>query len=535
MTQMDVQPTAEQDEPARGLPGAGEPGVPPIVEMHDIHIAFGGVPALSGVHLRLFPGEVHALIGENGAGKSTMIKALTGVYSIDAGTIEVAGAEQTFSSPAASQAAGISTVYQEINLCTNLTVAENMMLGREPRRFGGINGRAMNHGARKTLDRLGLQIDPASQLGEHPIAVQQLVAIARAVDVDCKVLILDEPTSSLDADEVAKLFEVVRTLREQGVAIVFVSHFLDQIFEISDRMTVLRNGVLVGERITRDVTELELVQMMIGRDLEALERIDREVAASDAKESATPVLKAVHLGRKGSLEAVDLDVFEGEVIGVAGLLGSGRTELARLLFGADTADTGELHVRTKKHRFRSPRHAIDSKIAFSSENRRAEGVIEDLTVADNMLLALQATRGWLRPIPPATRNRLVTQYLEALDIRPANPNAVMRTLSGGNQQKVLLARWLITEPELLILDEPTRGIDIGAKTAIQALVAELARKGLAVVFISAELEEVLRLSDRLVVMRDRRKIEERPNHDVSVSDVLEIIAGEARQEETTDA
>ena len=287
MTQMDVQP-AEQGGPAHGLDGRDEHGVPPIVEMHDIHIAFGGVPALSGVDLRLFPGEVHALMGENGAGKSTMIKALTGVYSIDAGSIKVAGTDQIFSSPAASQAAGISTVYQEINLCTNLTVAENMMLGREPRRFGGINRRAMNLQAGKTLDRLGLKIDPASQLGQHPIAVQQLVAIARAVDVDCKVLILDEPTSSLDSDEVAKLFEVMRTLREQGVAIVFVSHFLDQIFEISDRLTVLRNGALVGEQMTKDVSELELVRMMIGRELEALERIDREIATTEVTGDRRP-------------------------------------------------------------------------------------------------------------------------------------------------------------------------------------------------------------------------------------------------------
>jgi simple sugar transport system ATP-binding protein len=526
MTQMDVQSHAPAD-----TDGAGAP----IVEMDDISIAFGGVPALTGASLRLYAGEVHALMGENGAGKSTMIKALTGVYSLDAGTIKVSGAERTFSSPAASQEAGISTVYQEINLCTNLTVAENMMLGREPRRLGGINTKAMNTRAKETLDRLGLELDPASQLGVHPIAVQQLVAIARAVDVDCKVLILDEPTSSLDADEVAKLFEVMRTLRDHGVAIIFVSHFLEQVFEISDRLTVLRNGELVGERMTRDVTELELVKMMIGRELETLERIDREVAETDVEQTGTPVLKALGLSRKGSLEAVDLDVYEGEVIGVAGLLGSGRTELARLLFGADTADGGEVEVHATPHRFRSPRHAIDSSIAFSSENRRAEGVIEDLTVADNMLLALQATRGWLRPIPPATRNRLCAQYIEALDIRPANPQAMMRSLSGGNQQKVLLARWLITEPDLLILDEPTRGIDVGAKAQIQALVADLSRKGMAVVFISAELEVVLRLSDRLVVMRDRRKIDERPNDDVSVSDVLEIIAGEARSEETTHA
>jgi simple sugar transport system ATP-binding protein len=528
MTQMDLQPHEADSPVAESLkPGQSSRLDTPLVEMDSISIAFSGVPALVGASLRLFPGEVHALMGENGAGKSTMIKILTGVYSLDAGSVRVAGVEQQFGSPAASQEAGISTVYQEINLCTNLTVAENMMLGREPRRFGGIHTGAMNRQAAATLERLGLDIDPASELGQHPIAVQQLVAIARAVDVECKVLILDEPTSSLDSDEVAKLFEVIRTLRDQGVAIVFVSHFLDQVFEISDRMTVLRNGALVGERLTQDVTELELVRMMIGRELEVLERIDREVAATGVTESGTPVLKVLGLSRKGSLEGVDLDVFEGEVIGVAGLLGSGRTELARLLFGADTSDGGRLEVRSKARRFRSPRHAIDEKIAFASENRRAEGVIEDLSVADNMLLALQATRGWLRPIPPATRTKLVKQYVEALDIRPPDPQALMRNLSGGNQQKVLLARWLITEPDVLILDEPTRGIDIGAKAQIQALVADLARKGMAVVFISAELEEVLRLSDRVVVMRDRRKIDERPNEDVTVNDLLEIIAGSA--------
>jgi galactofuranose transport system ATP-binding protein len=283
--------------------------------------------------------------------------------------------------------------------------------------------------------------------------------------------------------------------------------------------------------MVKDTSQLELVKLMIGRELEVLERIDREVSATQARASGAPVLKALGLSRKRSLEAFDLELYDGEVIGLAGLLGSGRTELARLLFGADTADTGEVEIRSTRRRLRSPRHAIDRKIAFASENRRAEGVIEDLTVADNMLLALQASRGWLRPIPTSTRNRLVRQYLEALDIRPADPNAVMRNLSGGNQQKVLLARWLITQPEVLILDEPTRGIDIGAKAQIQQQVAELARKGMSVVFISAELEEVLRLSDRVVVMRDRSKVAERLNDDIAVSDVLEIIAGAARQEE----
>ena len=498
----------------------------PVVEMSDVSVSFPGVKALQSVGLTLRPGEVHALMGENGAGKSTLIKALTGVYSIDSGSILVDGELRSFSSPAESQGAGISTVYQEVNLCTNLTVAENMMLGREPRAFGRIDSREMNRRAAGVLERLGVDIDARSQLGDHPIAVQQLVAIARAVDIDANVLILDEPTSSLDADEVAKLFEVMRTLRDAGVAILFVTHFLDQVFEISDCMTVLRTGQLVDEFVTADTTQLQLVRAMIGRELETLEKIEREAEEITVRTSGPPRVEVLGLGRKGSVEAVDLKVFEGEIIGVAGLLGSGRTELARLLFGADTADTGEVRIGSRRARLRAPRQAIDHKIAFASENRRSEGVIGDLSIADNMILALQASRGWLRPIPAKTKDRLVRQYIEALDIRPTDPQALMRNLSGGNQQKVLLARWLITEPELLILDEPTRGVDVGAKAQIQQLVTELAKKGMSVVFISAELEEVLRLSERLVVMRDRRMIDERANDDVSVADVLEIIAGD---------
>ncbi|AWB94225.1 sugar ABC transporter ATP-binding protein [Aeromicrobium chenweiae] len=496
--------------------------------MTGVSVTFPGVKALQSVGLTLRAGEVHALMGENGAGKSTLVKALTGVYAIDAGTIVVGGEPRTFTSPAESQAAGISTVYQEVNLCTNLTVAENMLLGREPRSFGRIDTRTMNRRAGIVLTRLGLDIDPRSRLGEHPIAIQQLVAIARAVDIEADLLILDEPTSSLDADEVEKLFAVIRTLRNEGTAIVFVSHFLDQVFEISDRMTVLRNGQLVGEYVTAETSRLELVRAMIGRELETLERIERQAEEKDVVEAGEPLLQVVQLGRKGSVEAVDLSVFDGEVIGVAGLLGSGRTELARLLFGADAADTGTVSVKGRRTRLRTPRNAIDHSIAFSSEDRRAEGVIGDLSIADNMILALQASRGWLRPVNAGTKERLVRSYIEALDIRPPDPQALMRNLSGGNQQKVLLARWLITDPELLILDEPTRGIDIGAKAQIQQLVTDLAGRGVAVVFISAELEEVLRLSDRLVVMRDRHKIDERVNDDVSVSDVLEIIAGEVR-------
>ncbi|MCL3817173.1 sugar ABC transporter ATP-binding protein [Aeromicrobium wangtongii] len=515
-----ISPPAPGAEPARTSPT-------PVVEMRDITIGFPGVKALDGVGLRLLPGEVHAVLGENGAGKSTLIKALTGVYPIDAGTIVVGGTEHSFAGPAESQAAGISTVYQEVNLCTNLTVAENMMLGREPRRLGGIDGRAMNRHAGEVLQRLGVDIDPRSMLGDHPIAVQQLVAIARAVDIEARVLILDEPTSSLDADEVLVLFDVMRTLRDQGVAILFVSHFLDQVFEISDRMTVLRNGRFIAEHLTSDITQLQLVQEMIGRELEVLERLDRAPAEDAVSSGRPPVLKVIGLSRKGSVEATDLELFEGEVIGVAGLLGSGRTELARALFAADAPDAGEVQMGGHDTRLKSPRQAIDAGLAFSSEDRRAEGVIGDLSVADNMILALQASRGWLRPVPPRTKAQLVRRYIEALDIRPTDPDALMRNLSGGNQQKVLLARWLITEPSLLILDEPTRGIDVGAKAQIQQLVAQLSDDGMTIVFISAELEEVVRLADRVVVMRDRRKIAERVNDDLAVADILRIIAGEA--------
>jgi simple sugar transport system ATP-binding protein len=506
----------------------------PVVSMRGITITFPGVKALEDVDLRLLPGEVHALMGENGAGKSTLIKALTGVYAVDSGEIVVEGAQRVFSGPADSQSAGISTVYQEVNLCTNLTVAENILLGREPRRFGGIDHRGMRRRAQELLDQLGLQVDAGSRLGDHPIAVQQLVAIARAVDIDARVLVLDEPTSSLDTDEVQTLFRVMRTLRERGVAILFVSHFLDQVFEISDRMTVLRNGRLVGEHLTSELTQLDLVRAMIGRDLDVLEEIEEQAQATHAAGTGVPLLQVIGLGRKGGLEATDLSVFDGEVVGIAGLLGSGRTELVRLLFGADASDRGSVQVTGRPTRMRSPRHAIASRFGFTSEDRRAEGVVGDLTVADNMLLTLQASRGWMRPIPPRQRTTLVRSYIEQLDIRPADPNALMRNLSGGNQQKVLLARWLITEPRLLILDEPTRGIDIGAKTQIQQLVAKLAREGTSVVFISAELEEVLRLADRVVVMRDRGKIADLPNGSgLDVNRVLEIIAGAAQHTDDT--
>ncbi|TDV44789.1 sugar ABC transporter ATP-binding protein [Actinophytocola oryzae] len=497
----------------------------PVVDIQGITVTFPGVKALQDVDFRMFPGEVHALLGENGAGKSTLIKALTGVHTPDAGEIRLAGVPVSFSSPARAQDAGISTVYQEVNLCANLSVAENILLGREPRRFGSIDGRAMRTRAAELLSRIGLHIDPASTLGSHPIAVQQLVAIARAVAVDARVLILDEPTSSLDAGEVAELFRIMRVLRESGVAILFVSHFLDQVHEIADRLTVLRNGSVVGEYPTT-VSRLELVRAMIGRDLGVLDEVERR--AERRVPSETPLLRAENLGRTGAIAPFDLELHPGEVVGVAGLLGSGRTELARLLFGADHADSGRVLLDGRPLRLRNPRAAIAKGIAFTSEDRKAEGLVADLTVRDNLILAMQAARGWARQVPRRTADELVSKYVSALDIRPSDPDAVVATLSGGNQQKVLLARWLITQPRLLILDEPTRGIDVGAKAQIQKVVTDLAAEGMSVVYISAELEEVMRVSDRVVVLRDRRKIGELGG-DAGVDDVLALIAGEAEK------
>ncbi|XVS68173.1 sugar ABC transporter ATP-binding protein [Actinosynnema sp. CA-299493] len=487
--------------------------------MRGISVEFPGVKALQEVDFRLFPGEVHALMGENGAGKSTLIKALTGVHALAAGEIRYAGESVSFHGPAQAQAAGISTVYQEVNLCGNLTVAENILLGREPRKFGRIDGKAMRARAAELLARIGLHVDPGSVLESHPIAVQQLVAIARAVAVDARVLVLDEPTSSLDADEVAELFRIIRVLRDEGVAVLFVTHFLEQVYEISDRMTVLRNGRLVGEHLTASLSRIDLVSAMLGREMGVLEEIERR-----SGKPGQAFLVAEGVGRKGSVAPFDLEVRSGEVVGLAGLLGSGRTEVARLLFGADKADSGQVLVNGKPLRLTGPRAAIGAGIAFSSEDRKAEGIVADLSVRDNLILAMQAARGWARPVPRKLADELVAKYIELLDIRPADPDRAVGNLSGGNQQKVLLARWLVTEPKLLILDEPTRGIDVGAKAQIQKVVADLAAEGMAVLFISAELEEVVRVSDRVVVMRDRHKVAELDG-DVGVDDVMALIAG----------
>lgn len=499
----------------------------PIVEMRDVSITFPGVKALDGVSFRMFPGEVHSLMGENGAGKSTLIKVLTGVYREDAGEIRVDGERVSFASTAQAQDGGISTVYQEVNLLPNLTVAENIGLGREPRRGGRIDWKALRASAAEVLERMGLDIDPGSLLNSHSLAVQQLIAIARATSINAKVLILDEPTSSLDADEVRELFRIIRSLRDDGVAILFVSHFLDQVYDISDRLTVLRNGRFEGEYLTDELLRIDLVQKMIGKEITVLDAIERRASedADETQDADVPnIIEAEGLGKRGSVQPADISVRQGEVMGFAGLLGSGRTELARLLTGIDRPDSGTIRFGGRPVKFRTPRRALRDRVVYASEDRRSEGILGDLTIRDNIVLALQADRGWFRPLSKKRKDELVDSYISALGIRPANPDALVRTLSGGNQQKVLLARWLAIAPRLLVLDEPTRGIDVGAKAEIQKLVVNLAENGMGVVYISAELEEVMRLSHRVAVMRDRRLVAVLDNDSLTTDDVLAVIA-----------
>ncbi|MBN9186780.1 MAG: sugar ABC transporter ATP-binding protein [Microbacterium sp.] len=493
----------------------------PVVEVSGATVRFRGETALDGVDFRMFPGEVHSLMGENGAGKSTLIRAITGALRLDAGEILIDGEEVRLASPADAQHRGIGTVYQEIDLLPNLTVAENISLGREARRRGAIDWRGMRARATEVLRELGLEIDPSSVLGTHSLAVQQLVAIARAISIDVKVLVLDEPTSSLDLDEVAELFRVIRELKQRGVAILFVSHFLDQVYEICDRITVLRNGRLVGEYLTRELLRIDLVEKMLGRSAgELTSRQTRESA--DAPHE--PYLSARGVTSTPGISDADVDLAEGEVLGVAGLLGSGRTELARALTGVDRLDAGILRITGAPVSFGAPRRAISLGVAYSSENRRTDGIIGELSVLENITLALQAQRGILRRMRKARQRELAASWVEALDIRPADLDRPAGTLSGGNQQKVLLARLLALSPRVLVLDEPTRGIDVGAKVEILNLVGDLAANGMSVMFISAELEEVLRVGHRVAILRDGRIVETAASADLTIDSLLALVA-----------
>jgi galactofuranose transport system ATP-binding protein len=498
--------------------------VAPLLEVTGLSKSFPGVKALDGVDLRVEAGEVHALMGENGAGKSTLIKALTGVYSRDTGETRLEGKPIAPSSPREAEAMGISTVYQEVNLIPHLSVAENICLGRQPMWMGVVRWGAIAKRARAALARLDLSLDVNRQLSLYSIAVQQMVAIARALDISAKLLILDEPTSSLDRTEVEELFKKMRILRERGLGIIFITHFLEQVYEISDRITVLRNGCRVGCFSTKELPRIQLVSHMIGKAVQQVEALERKRASTATIRSDAPTLEARGLGKKGSVHPFNLDIRPGEVVGLAGLLGSGRTETARLLFGVDRPDEGTIRINDRVVKFRSPRSAIRNRIALTPEDRKAAGIIPSLTVRENIILALQASRSSWRRLSLGEQEKLADRFIQALDIKTPSREQIVQNLSGGNQQKVLLARWLATEPKLFILDEPTRGIDVGAKAEIEKLIQSLRQNGLAVLFISSELEEVVRQSQRVVVLRDRKKIDELTEGEISEEAIMHSIA-----------
>ncbi|HEY4770990.1 MAG TPA: sugar ABC transporter ATP-binding protein, partial [Myxococcales bacterium] len=427
----------------------------------------------------------------------------TGVYPRDGGEIQFEGRPFAARSPHEAQEQGISTVYQEVNLVPNLSVAENLLLGRQPTRGGLIDGREMKRRAQAILERLHLHVDVNQLLGDYSIAVQQMVAIGRALEFESKILILDEPTSSLDAGEVEQLFRVMRKLKAEGHAILFVTHFVEQVYAVSDRITVLRNGELVGEFETARLPKVELISKLLGKALHDLESVATVKGEAASERAGEPVLRVQGLGKAGVLERFDLEIHAGEVLGLAGLLGSGRTELASLLFGIEKPDQGEVAVQGQKVRLNSPLRALQSGIGLCPEDRKSEGIIEDLSIRENIILALQVKQGWLRNIPRARQEEIAERYIKLLDIRTPSAAQAIKNLSGGNQQKAIVARWLATQPSLLILDEPTRGIDVGAKAEIQKLILALSDKGMAVLFISSELDEVLRCADRIAILRDK--------------------------------
>jgi monosaccharide-transporting ATPase len=496
-----------------------------LIDIRRVSKAFPGVLALDQVNLCLRRGEVHGLMGENGAGKSTLIKVLTGLYPRDAGEILFEGEPFSLSSPQEAAVHGLSTLYQEINLIPALSVAENIYIGREPMRLGRIDWKQINGDARLAIRKLDLDIDVTQPVSSYSVAIQQLVAITRALEISAKVLILDEPTSSLDLAEVAQLFKVIRKLKEDGIGILFVTHFINQVYAITDRITVLRNGAFIGEFETQKLPRIELIAHMLGKDPEtfSLEQTAGKTQQEKTKTGQT-LLEAKQLERKGSMTAFDLTINKGEVLGLAGLLGSGRTETARLLFGIDRSTGGTIMLEGEETAISSPRKAISHLFAFCPENRKEEGIIEDLTVRENIILALQARRGIFRALSGRRQSEIADKYIKLLDIKTPSDAQAVKNLSGGNQQKVIIARWLATDPRFLILDEPTRGIDVGAKAEIQKLILGLSADGLAILFISSELEEVIACCDRIAVLRDRKVLSELSGAAVEEANIMQVIA-----------
>jgi monosaccharide-transporting ATPase len=494
----------------------------PILQAQQLSKSFAGFPALQDVDFTMYPGEVHAVLGENGAGKSTLIKLITGVYRRDGGTIKLDGRDIDPKSPRHAQELGISTVYQEINLIPTMSVAENIYLGRQPMRRGIVDMGAINRDAKALLKTFNIDIDVTRTLSSCSIAVQQLVAIARGVDMSAKVLILDEPTSSLDAGEVQILFGVIRQLTARGIGILLITHFLDQVYEISDRITVLRNGRKISEHRTSELPRMQLISEMLGKEMEA----SSEGKAGNGSEIAErPVFVDVKgFSKRGVLNPFDLQVRQGEIVGLAGLLGAGRTETALLLFGVMKAEHGQANVKGVPVSINTPRDAVKQGFALLPEDRKVEGIIGELTIRENIILAMQAKRGWFRRISTRKQEELADEMIAALHIATPDSRKRVQELSGGNQQKVILARWLVSNPEFLILDEPTRGIDVGAHAEIINIIKRLCKQGMALLVISSELAELVDYSDRVIVLRDRKQVGELTGEDISESAIMKAIA-----------
>lgn len=492
-----------------------------VLQLTGVCKRFKGVIAVNNVDLDLRAGEIHALLGENGAGKSTLIKVITGVYTPDGGRIEIDGAAICPKSTLDAQKHGISTVYQEVNLLPNLSVAHNLYLGREPRRFGCIQWKKLQRDARALLQRFSLDIDVNELLSSYSIAVQQLIAIARAVDCAAKVVILDEPTASLDSREVELLFQILRTLRDQGTAILIVTHFLDQVYALTDRLTVMRNGEKVGTFVTAELPREALVSHMLGKELQAMEAS----RASQHTDSVDPAaLQLRELSSSNGIRNINFSAQRGDAIGLAGLLGSGRSEVCAALFGLDSVTEGEIRLGEAPYKPRSPAQAIAQGFALCPEDRKTDGIVHPLSVRENMIIAHQAQRGWWRPLRRSEQNKLVADATQRLKIVCSDPEKPIGELSGGNQQKVILARWLMTHPQILILDEPTRGIDIGAHAEILQLIRKLCAEGMTLIVASSEIEELVAFSNKILVMRDKRLSTTIAGQDISENAVLAAIA-----------
>jgi len=504
------------------------PGTPEdlaVLEARGVTKRFAGVTALAGIDFAVRPGDSMALMGENGAGKSTLIKVLTGVHQPDEGEVVLGGRPVRFARPLDAQRAGVSTIYQEVNLVPLMSVAHNIYLGREPRRFGLVDERRMNADARALLREYAIDVDVTAPLRSLALGVQQMVALARAVSINATVVIMDEPTSSLEAREVETLFAVIGLLRQRGIAIVYVSHRMDEIYRVCDRVTVLRDGRVVHVGDLRGLPRVELVSMMLGRSAETVRTGGVTAFGEAVATEAQPVLVAADLTRAHQISDVSLLIRAGEVVGLGGLLGSGRSETLKAMAGVMQLDRGGVTVDGRKIRSGSVPAAIRAGVVMLPEDRKAEGIIPGLSVRDNIVLAAlpRLSKGGFSS--RKAQDKVVEVFVRRLRIKASSPDQLVSELSGGNQQKVMIARWLAMSPKVLLLDEPTRGIDVGAKAEVQALIDELAHEGLAIVLVSSELEEVVEGSVRVVVLREGRVETELTGDEVDEAHLLAAIAG----------